>query len=40
VAAGRVTRAADVQAALSEAIARNGPYLLDVAVGTTSAPLY
>jgi benzoylformate decarboxylase len=36
----RVTRAADVEAGLSEAIAHNGPYLLDVAVGTTAATLY
>jgi benzoylformate decarboxylase len=40
VAARRVTRAADVAAALSEAMAQNGPYLLDVAVGTTRATLY
>ena len=40
VAAGRVTRAAEVAAALSEAMAQKGPYLLDVAVETSGATLY
>ncbi|MCU7729837.1 benzoylformate decarboxylase [Actinoplanes sp. KI2] len=40
VPARRVTRAADVEAALAEAITRNGPCLLDIAVGTTSTTLY
>jgi len=39
-ASGRVSRAADLAAALSAALAHDGPYLLDVSVGTTSATLY
>ena len=39
-AAGRVTRAADLAGALERAFAHEGPYLLDIAMATTSAPLY
>jgi thiamine pyrophosphate-dependent acetolactate synthase large subunit-like protein len=40
VPARRVTRAAEVEAALAEAMARPGPYLLDASVGTTASTLY
>ena len=39
-ASGRVTRAADLAGALAQALTHEGPYLLDIAVETTSAPLY
>jgi benzoylformate decarboxylase len=40
VAAARVDRAAGLAAALDRALAHEGPYLLDVAVGTTASKMY
>jgi len=39
-ASGRASGAGDLEARLAEALDHDGPYLLDVPVATTSAPLY
>ncbi|WP_433376777.1 benzoylformate decarboxylase [Actinoplanes sp. CA-142083] len=39
-AAGRVSRSTELSGALETALAHDGPYVLDVPVGTTSATLY